>query len=140
MNTLYDVIVENIIIHLARDKYNIKIKCQCEEKFNDTVIVSINEIKDFMLKDRSYNNILNFTFNDIEYLFYNNEEKKNICNMCGFILYKTNINIPIIKRLKKRIKYDYFSRYYRKAKNVYTSQSDSGELLIIFKLKKNTEH
>ena len=56
--------------------------------------------------------------------------------MCGFILYKTNINIPIIKRLKKRIKYDYFSRYYRKAKNVYTSQSDSGELLIIFKLKK----
>ena len=86
------------------------------------------------MRESCYNS-LDFTFQDIEYLFYDNEEKKNICNFCGFILYKTNINIPIITKLKKRIKYDYFSRYYRKVKQVYTSQSDSGELLIVFQFK-----
>jgi hypothetical protein len=131
MNRIYDVIVENIIINIARDKYDKKIKCQCEEKFNNTIIVSLNEIK-LVLINRD---ILDFIFEDIEYLFYENQEKKNICNFCGFILYNTNTNIPIIKRLKKRIKYDYFSRYYRKVKKIYTSQSDSGELLIVFHFK-----
>jgi hypothetical protein len=65
-NTYNIMLLENIIVNIATDKYNKKIKCQCEEKFNNTIIVSIDEIK---------NTIINlhwqeFRYVDIEYLLY----------------------------------------------------------------------
>ena len=131
MDVIKLVIIENIIINIARKKYDEKIICECEEKFNNTILVSLDEIKQFILE----NNWIEFTYNEIEYIFYENDINKFLCNLCGFFIYKSNQNIPIIKKLKNRIKYEHFSRYYRKSKKVYMSQSDSGILLIVFELK-----
>jgi len=122
-------IVENIIVNLAREKYDNKIKCQCEEKFNRTIIINIKEIKN-KINELKWNN---FTFSDIEYLFYDLYQPNKIfdkltCNI--FAIY----DLLILKSLRKRIKYEHFSRYYIKAKKVRTSYSDSGDLLIVFQL------
>lgn len=132
MNDTYNImLLENIIVNIATDKYNKKIKCYCEEEFNNTIIVSIDEIK---------NNILNLDwidlkYVDIEYLFYETYKIKNMWSYlcCGF--YGLKYDIKIMKYLKNRIKYHYFSRYFRKSKKVYTSTDDSGNLLIVFELK-----
>jgi hypothetical protein len=131
MNTIHLIIIENIIINIARKKYDEKIKCECEQKFHRTIIISLDEIKQTILE----NDWIDFTYNDIEYIFYENDMNKFVCNMCGFFIYKSNRNIPIIKNLRKRIKYEFFSRYYIKAKKVRIAQSDSGVLLIVFELK-----
>ena len=130
-NTYNIMLLENIIVNIATDKYNKKIKCYCEEKFNNTIIVSIDEIK---------NNILNLDwidlkYVDIEYLFYETYKIKNMWSYlcCGF--YGSKYDIKIMKYLKNRIKYHYFSRYFRKSKKVNTSTDDSGNLLIVFELK-----
>ena len=127
-NTYNIMLLENIIVNIATDKYNKKIKCQCEEKFNNTIIVSIDEIK---------NTIINlhwreFRYADIEYLLYETYKIKNIWSYlcCG-----SKYDIKIMKYLKDRIKYHYFSRYYRKSKKIHTSTDDSGNLLIVFELK-----
>jgi len=124
------IIIENIIINIAKKKYNEKIKCD-EQKFHNTIIVSLDEIKEFIINSNCiYNN-----FNDIENIFYEYNYNDYKCNMCGFYIYKSNNKIPILQKLKKRIKYEFFSRYYKKAKKVYMTQSDSGVLLIVFQLK-----
>lgn len=122
-------IVENIIVNIAREKYDNKINCHCEQKFNRTIIVDITEIKTKISKL----NWINFRFSDIEYLFYDLYEINKILNkFCCNIF--TKYDLLILKNLKKRIKYEHFSRYYIKAKKVYTSYSDSGVLLIVFEL------
>ena len=126
---MYEHIVENIIVNIARDKYDNKIKCQCEQKFNRTIIINIKEIK------TKINNLtwIDFTFNDIEYLFYDLYQPNKIFNkICCNIFAK--YDIYILKSLRKRIEYEHFSRYYIKAKKVYTSYSDLGDLLIVLQL------
>jgi len=124
------IIIENIIINIAKKKYNEKIKCECEQKFHNTIIVSLDEIKEFIINSNCI-----YNFNDIEYIFYEYNYNDYKCNICGFYIYKSNNKIPILQKLKKRIKYEFFSRYYKKAKKVYMTQSDSGVLLIVFQLK-----
>lgn len=130
MDNIKLLLVENIIINIAKKKYNEKINCECEQKFHNTIIVSLDEIKEFILNS----NWIDFTFHDIEHIFYEYNHNEYLCNMCGFYIYKSNNKIPILKKLKKRIKYEFFSRYYKKAKSVYITQSDSGVLLIVFQL------
>lgn len=124
------IIIENIIINIAKKKYNEKIKCECEQKFHNTIIVSLDEIKEFIINSNCI-----YNYNDIEYIFYEYNYNDYKCNICGFYIYKSNNKIPILKNLQKRIKYEFFSRYYKKAKKVYFTQSDSGVLLIVFQLK-----
>ena len=40
MDVIKLVIIENIIINIARKKYDEKIICECEEKFNNTILLS----------------------------------------------------------------------------------------------------
>lgn len=133
MNNSYNIyLLENIIINITIDKYNKKINCQCEEKFNNTIVVSLDEIKNNITKL----NLPNFTYKDIEYLFYETYKIKDIWNYIFCNLCTSKYDIKILKYLKSRIKYQDFSRYYRKSNNVHISHDDSGDLLIVFELKK----
>jgi hypothetical protein len=113
-------IIEDIIIELARQKHDGRIKCHCEEQLYQTICVSLDDIK---LKCEK----LQIKFYEYERLFCY-EFKKSWYNC--FPQY----SIPIIDLLKKRIKYESFSRYRTKVNKVYISDYDG--FFIVFELKK----
>jgi len=112
--------IEDIIVEMAREKHDSRIKCFCEEQLYQTICLSFDEIK---LKC----NELRINFNDYESLFCFGY-KKSWYN-CFPQFY-----VPIINQLKKRIKYESFSRYRTKVKKVYISDYDG--FFIVFELKK----
>jgi hypothetical protein len=112
--------IEDIIVELARQKHDRRIKCFCEEQLYQTICVSLDEIK---LKCDE----LKIKFYEYERLFYY-EFKKSWYNC--FPQY----SMPIIVQLKKRIKYESFSRYRTKVNKVYISDYDG--FFIVFELKK----
>lgn len=112
-------LLENIIVAIAKDKHDKRIKCHCEENDYKTIIVSIDEIR-----EKCINN--NINYNDIEYLLCD-EYNKSYFNCCP------SYEILILKYLKKRIKYDKLSRYYRRVKTVYISNTNG--FYIVFELK-----
>jgi hypothetical protein len=101
MNNL-PYLLENLIIIRARDKHEQRIKCHCEENDYKTIVISFEEIIEECIKN-------NINYNDIEYLLCD-EYNKSCLSCCP------SYEILILKYLKKRIKYDIFSRYFRKAK------------------------
>jgi hypothetical protein len=113
-------VIENIIVEMARQKHDERIKCFCEEQLYQTICLSLDEIK--LKCDK-----LKIRFNDYEGLFCY-EFKKSWYNC--FPQY----SMPIINLLKKRIKYETFSRYRTKVKKVYISDYDG--FYIVFELKK----
>jgi hypothetical protein len=113
-------IIENIIVGLARQKHDSRLKCFCEERMYHTICVSLEEIK---LKCNS----LKIQFSNYEDLFC--YEFKREWYDCFPRYY-----MPIIDILKKRIKYETFSRYNTRVKKVYISDHDG--FIIVFEVKK----
>ena len=118
---------ENIIINIAYTIHNTRTICYCKEKDYKTIVVNMCDVK----KKLQDNNI---EYSDIEYLLYYTYSKRNLLSYLSCCLYKKQ-EILLLKYLRKRIKYQFFSKQHRMAKDIRILTADSGELMIIFDLK-----
>ena len=120
-------IFENIIINIAYSIHNNRTSCYCKEKNYKTIVVKLDDVKKILQEK-------NINYTDVEYLFYYTYQIKNLFSYLSCCLY-TKYEILLLKYLRKRIKYERFSKQNRKAKDIRIVTKDSGKIMIIFDLK-----
>jgi hypothetical protein len=91
----------------------------------------MKEIKKYL---NNLDNRIGISYSDIEYLLYYTYNKRTLLSYFTCCLYKEK-EILLFKYLRKRIRYQFFSKYNRKAKDIRLLTTDSGGFIIVFDLK-----